>query len=217
MSKPRILLNSSFVLLNDDNTPGIFSIDFLEDSGIVPDDAEIEHTIQVPQFTRVHFDQGYKFIAQPNRTVLRLDYDSTPNLEDAAIEDDGLESLGRALVRATKHMRYKALGINFQVLIPGGGYNDVVTNLPPDAVATELTYLVEDAGFRIKISLKRAQRESNTPGEGPSTGIIFDSNFHHELDQEADLNSRSEQIVTILSRRKSCFQQLKTLIDETPI
>jgi hypothetical protein len=219
MPESRLLHNSSIVLLNDDNTPGIFSTDFLKESGILPEDAEIDQTVQVPPLTRVIFDGVYQFLAQPNRTMIRVEYEPGQDLDDTVLHEDHLERMAQALAEATKHMRYKAMGINFQVIIAHGGFGSLVSNLPREATTTELAYQVERDGFTVKATLKHIPREGSTESSDAESGdsdILFDLNFHHDLDHEADMSDRNEQIHGLLSKRATCFEQMRELIDETP-
>lgn len=215
MSHQLRLANSSVVLLNSENTPKIFSVDFLHESGIIPRDADIHESIHLPQIAKVDFNDQYKFVAHGNRSMVRIDYDPMPQIDDVPLENDGVSEMAESLAHATKHMRYHAIGINFQVVVPGASFSRIVDGIPQGASPVELQYEVMRQGGEVNITLKKIQRVQGE--EGPEHGILFDSNFHHELDKEADLTVRSEQIQQAISNREACYNRMLQLIDETSI
>lgn len=217
MSRQLHLANSSVVLLNSENTPNIFSIDFLHESGIVPRDSDIHKSIHLPQIAKVDFNDQYKFVAHGNRSMVRIDYDPTPEIDDEPLENDGVSEMAESLAQATKHMRYHALGINFQVVVPEASFSRIVDGIPQGAGAVELQYEVMREGVEVNITLKKIQKVQGEGEQNPEYGILFDSNFHNDLDKEADLAVRSEQIQQAISKREACYNQMLQLIDETSI
>ena len=219
MARQRDIINSSVVLLNKDNTPDIFTRDYLHEFEIVPEDAEAKESVHLPQIAKVEFDGAYTFLAQQDRSMIRVDY-----LEDMEpVDGDKLSKMALALSKATKHMRYHGIGINFRILLPRATFEGIVGNLPKGAIPTELIFRTEKYGFQANLTLRHVEKivsengERNNASEEGEKGVLVDSNFHKSLSREANLKTRGSQIEEAINSRNACLTQTLKLIDETRV
>lgn len=217
MANQQFLVNSSVVLLNRENSPERFSLDFLREHGVVPRNLKVQNNIYTPEVAKVVFGDEYQFFSHGPRTLMRVDYKPTPKIGEASLDDDGLSNMLRSLVDATSKLRYHAVGINFQVVSLGASFDGTVRGIPSEAVPKELHYVVEGDQFRITVKIKHIKRTDKVEAEEPEAGLLVDANFHSDLSAEVGSESRSLEINGLVAKRDLCLSELLGLIDDTDI
>ncbi len=185
------LLNTSIVVLAQDHNPTILHPAFLEAQKIVPVDWELAQApVCTPAFSVVKFANGITFTAASNQLVLTeeapLGNPSEPKVPELAIE----------YVRKLPHVRYTAIGVNFlgcflrkdseQFLIrqflKSGPWNNGNRHLM--AVATQLTYELDDAVLRLGIGGGEVRREDKS-----KSAVLINGNFHSDVADEERMDA----------------------------
>lgn len=154
----------------------------------------------------IDLENGYSIHHIPNKTIIQINYPEEHNLNDINSPPDKLKDIADNLLNILK-LDYKALGINFKVLIQTENSFPIYENLPQKSEIIELKYQIKKDIFLVINTLNCIiikQKDIIKPG------ILFDSNFHLELKDEKDKN---QIINNVLSQRANCINILKELIN----
>jgi len=206
------LVNSSIVFVVENNSPGMYSKDYLMEKGVFPKDWEVEQSVNIPPLSHVVFSNGHVFQSNENRTKLELNYPKAVDLKGTESPPDTLSDAAQVLARETSYLAHRAIGINFRVFIEDGSFKNLVDGLPQNSKPTEVDYVVEYEPFQVKMTLRGARRDKDD-----THGIQIDANFHGEVNHHEDSENRLDEIESKLDLRTACLNRLKELINETNI
>ena len=108
------LVQFSVVVVGDAHNPTILNPDFLASKRIVPQSWgwEVAETITTPPLAMVRYENGVSVTVEQNKIQI-----TDPNVEDGP-ERSKITEVAAAYVEILSHVRYTAVGNNFQSLIP---------------------------------------------------------------------------------------------------
>lgn len=107
------LIQFSGVVVGDDHNPTILNPDFLSKEGIVPNawKWEVKDTFTTPAFAMVQYINGVGITVEPNKLQV-----TDPNMVDGP-GTSKVTAIISAYVQTLRHVRYTAVGNNFQSVI----------------------------------------------------------------------------------------------------
>lgn len=178
------LVQVSTVVIGETHNPSILNPDFLASQGIVPKawGWDVADTFTTPPLSLVRYKNGVTVTVEANKL----------QVVDPSVEDDPKRTraatLAAAYVAALPHVRYTAVGINFQSIIEAESPEELLKErfLKPDSCDTperplhaagyRLVYVLpEDA--RVTLSIDAGQAMKPDDGE-PRSVILTRANFH---------------------------------------
>ncbi len=184
------LTQCSVVVLANDHNPTILNPDFLEVRGIIPKDwgwKMNELPISTPPFAIVSYDSGVTVTVEPNKFQV-VDQLGLSNPENSKITD-----IAKKYVEVLPHVRYGAVGLNFQSFlemdnaneflkthfIKAGPWDDKTNQLT--TVNLTLDYPLNEGILRLSLEggelVSRAEEK-----ETHTLGIIANANFHRKCE-----------------------------------
>ncbi|MFH1919473.1 MAG: hypothetical protein ABIP48_06255, partial [Planctomycetota bacterium] len=177
------LLNTMVVVLAQSHNPTILHPAFLTAQGIVPEDWELaEEPLSTPAFSLAKYTNGISFNVDGSRFIV------TEEKPAGNPGESTIPGLAIAYVEKLPHVRYKAVGVNFngyclrqapeQFLIErflkGGPWNNEAQ--PMKALGARFMYHVEDASLRIGVDGGQVNRDDKS-----EPAVILNGNFHSDL------------------------------------
>ena len=196
------LVEFSIVVAAQNHNPTILNPDFLIQNRVIPSDWKLSGPpITTPPFASVQYDSGVTLIVEPNKsTVTDQSSDRDPLTSD-------ITEIAKKYVQALQHVRYTAVGINFDLFLEVPDVNSFLKDrfLKPgpwnnadrtiEKFSTKFVYKLEDGVFNLPFGAATLDvvLEENT--KKTLRGILFKANFHH-VDQDF-LNS--EQVIVKLN------------------
>jgi len=180
------VLGSSIVVQAEHHNPSIMHPAFLKKEGIVPDEwAESgEGTVCTPGWSLVKFENCVSLTVD----LQRLQVSDSGERDDWTHSE--LPAIVRKYVELLPHVRYKAVGINFDgiverddarsalidLLLKPGPWNS--EDLHPDSAAFRFVYALADSRFQVDLDAGEATEKH---GAQPVAGIISSGNYQVEL------------------------------------
>lgn len=199
------ILNTSVVVLAKHHNPTILHPSFLTSEGIVPSDWEVaELPVSTPVFAIVKYKNGVVFNVEENR------FQVTDNQIRGNIRESQVANLACKYAEKLPHVRYNAVGINFNGFIECAEADSTVVRQflkrnsadfnggSPQALGLRLVYNLPDA--RLLLTLDGGKVNVGTDKE--RSGILVNANYHMDLPD----NSRENRIKG-LQRATSLFAQ----------
>ncbi len=204
-----LLLNSSIVYAFQGNAINSIVLNELIDEKIIPDKFKTKIKINSSPFpTIINLEQGYSIHNNLNKIIIQISYPEEHNLNELESLPDILPEIANNYKRLLK-LDCIALGINFKVLIFSKEYklSPEITALKSDVL--ELKYQIQKEDFVIinslnKLNIKKKVRIEN--------GIIFDSNFHFELESK---ENKDKYLESLFLKRNEFLNNLKEIINGT--
>ena len=180
------LVQFSSVVVGQAHNPTILNSDFLVTQGIVPKSWgwDPEETFTTPPLALVRYKNGVNITVEQNKLQV-----TDPNVEHGP-EQSKITDIAGAYVRILPHVRYTAVGNNFQSVMPfetageelkrrflkDGPWNTSPMNL--DAVGVKLSYPLKPVG-RLTLTLDAA--EAKLPDNADMQPVIVANvNFSRE-------------------------------------
>ena len=209
------VLSAAVVVLADRHNPTILHPAFLESQKITVAGWELASPpICTPPIAVVKYQNGITFITELEKFQV-LDEGIGDNVADSTAPE-----LARRYITALPHVRYTAVGLNFNVisasddaervlidkfLKPGPWYTE---EEHPAAAAVRLVYNVEGASLRLGFDPGESQRE----GEAEKTsGIIVNCNFHTAV---KSLDDAKATIDRFPDRHREFMRRLDAILGE---
>jgi hypothetical protein len=180
------LLNTSVVVLAQDHNPTILHPAFLAAEGIVPGDWELaDNPLCTPAFSLAKYSNGISFTVESNRFVV------TEEMPAGNPGQSTIPDLAVAYVEKLPHVRYRAVGVNFngyclrrepeqfliERLLKAGTWNDEAR--PMKALGVRFVYQTEDAVLRLGFDGGQVHREGKS-----EPAIVINGNYHSDLPGE---------------------------------
>jgi hypothetical protein len=185
------LLNTSVVILAQEHNPTILHPAFLAAQRIVPADWQVaDKPLCTPAFSIARYNNGISFTVESNRFVV------TEEKPAGKPGESMIAAIAVLYAETLPHVRYKALGVNFngyclhqeperfviERFLKAGPWNDEVR--PMKALGSRFVYDVEDAVLRFGLDGGQVRRE-----EQSQPAILISGNFHSELPGEKPLEA----------------------------
>jgi len=211
------LVNSSVVVLAQQHNPTILHPFFLSAQGIVEKEwKEAEPPICTPIISKVRYDNGVEFTAEPGKLqILMLE----PSLAQAK---EVLPRLARKYVQTLPHVRYTAVGVNFLGFFQCENSADYLTerflktgywNSAERHPATLCFVLGYDLGdMMLNLRFEGGKRQSS-PSMEPCKGVVVDTNFHVTF--KADESNATDLALRTIDRYNELYEQFLEHVKRT--
>ncbi len=181
------LVQFSVVVVGRTHNPSLLNPDFLAINGVVRKDWgwEVAETITIPPLAMVRYTNGVTLTVEHHKLqVVDQDVGGDPRQSKAS-------TIARAYVETLPHVRYTAVGINFQTVAETGDPGQFLKErfLKPgawdrpgqavDSVGLRLVYPLD--GGRVVMSLDAGEAEK-VEGDKPSKKavVLVNGNFHRD-------------------------------------
>jgi hypothetical protein len=182
------LFQFSGVVVGSTHNPTILNPDFLSAEGIVPKswDWDVADTITTPPLAMVRYENGVTIMVDQGKLQV-----TDPDVERGP-EKSKVCEIASAYVKTLRHVRYTAVGNNFQSLIPmaspddflkhlflkEGPWNAPARNL--DAVGIRLIYPLPSGKLTVAID----SGEAKLPHEAENSRVVlFNANFSRDCSE----------------------------------
>ena len=204
--------NSAIVVLAQQHNPTILHPSFLVSQQIVPDNWELlQPPICLPPFANVKYKNGIDFMAEQNK--LQVLDNNTPSEP----EKSELPRIVKKYLQNLPHVRYTAVGINFQaclekedpalVILNRFMKSEVITQSVSNPEALGLALVVSFPPFKLRYNCDSGQV---TPEQKQVTGVLLTANYHTDLDGAQIVKSASEAI----DKFGNCYNHLVSFTKE---
>lgn len=202
------LINSSIVFIFEGSAIHSLVLNGIAKNEVIPPNFTSKPKIHIPSFpTIIDLENGYSIHIIPNKAIIQINYPEQHNLDNINAPPDELTNIAHNFVKSLTGLNYKALGINFKVLISSENFFPSYKGLAGESEIIDMKFQAQRDIFLLINTINRVNTSKN---EKNKFGILFDSNFHLEL------KSEKEHIIDkALSKRKYCLNYLKELINET--
>lgn len=183
-----IIYKTSIVVIADQHNPTILHPSFLKSEEIIPSSEGVsEDIICTPPFSMVKTTSGINFVAELNKLQL-TDEQPPENISGSKIKNYALN-----YIRALPHVKYKAVGINYNYILPVDRHQDYVKErflkrgnwfsdeLNPSQVSLKLVYPTESS-LIIRFSINSGQVSHSG---NQYDGVIVDGNYHEDLVEDS--------------------------------
>lgn len=191
------LIQFSTVVAGQSHNPTILSPDFLREQGIVPKSWgwEVAKTITTPPLAVVTYTNGVTINVEQNKLQV-----TDPNVEEGPGKSRATE-IASAYVTVLPHIRYTAVGNNFQSLHPMANAAEHVKNrFLKEGPWTTSPGALETAGFTGKAKLPDAADEQSV--------LLANANFNR------DCGSTHKSVVAHLEKGMHDWAIFTHAIDE---
>jgi hypothetical protein len=182
--KPRLIQFSS-VVVGQSHNPSILNPDFLAAEGIVPKswDWKVAETLTTPPLSMVRYENGVIITVE----VAKLQV-TDPNVEDGPTKSK-VGEIASAYVKTLRHVRYTAVGNNFQSLVPMESPESFLKELflkegpwnnserPLEAAGVRLVYPLNPG----KLTLSIDSGEAKLPNDAEKQSVVLaNANFSRD-------------------------------------
>ena len=213
------LVQFSVVVVGDAHNPTILNPDFLASRRIVPKSWgwEVAETITTPPLAMVRYENGVNVTVEQNKIQI-----ADPNVEDGP-ERSKITEIAAAYVEILPHVRYTAVGNNFQGLIPQPNPGDYLkerffkegewTKSPSDldAVGLKLSYPLVPAG-RLVLAIDAA--EATLPNKDDHEEVVVcNANFSRDCGDHPASDKAVEHLNLVMRDWNTYKQALKSLFE----
>lgn len=213
------LVQFSVVVVADAHNPTILNPDFLASQRIVPKSWgwEVAEAITTPPLAMVRYENGVNVTVEQNKIQI-----SDPNVGDGP-EQSKITEIAAAYVEILPHVRYTAVGNNFQSLIPRSNPGDYLkdrflkegewTKSPSDldAVGVQLSYPLVPVG-RLALTINAA--EATLPGEDDHQEVVVcNANFSRECGERPAADEAVEHLTLAMRDWDTYKQALGSLFE----
>lgn len=181
----------SIVVVAADHNPTILNPDFLIRQNIVDEGWGWNLSaspVTTPAFASVEYDSGISIIVDPNKLQV---VDNTP----AEPNDSKFTDIIKNYMGALPHVKYKAIGINFEVMIPTDESRNFMKEhfLNPkvkqedELVTIGVRFVYQGEGYeKFVLNIDAGVKDPKFQDDNrPSNVIIAKGNFHRECSSEA--------------------------------
>jgi hypothetical protein len=209
------LIQFSTVVVGKAHDPSILNPDFLTVNGIVRAEWgwEVAETVTTPPFAAVRYTEGIAVTVEFGKLqVTDVNVGDDPTASKAA-------EVATNYVHTLPHVRYTAVGINFQSIVPvdspetylkerfltPGPWNSQKRQL--SAAGLRFVYPLGDEG-RVTLSLDAGEAQSSE--NEAKKAVIANANFHRDCDE----HPAHEQVATYLTRVAADWSMYRDLLAE---
>ena len=208
MAHETVFINASVVFLVKDNSPGMYTHDFLEHHEVIPKEYRRLEAVSLPILSQIKYPGGYVFEATEERTKIEIVYPKEPSVASMKQHGDIIREIATTLVKQTAYLNYHALGINFRVRTKGT--LDTLANLgalPETAEVTQIKFRVGFLDFTNTVTMSTGIH--SVSGEEI---LVIDSNYHLPIEPDSK-EERMQAIMAALGQRQQCLNNFIEIID----
>jgi len=213
------LVQFSGVVVGDAHNPTILNPDFLASQRIVPKSWgwEVAETITTPPLSMVRYENGVSVTVEQSKIQV-----TDTNVEDG-LERSKVTEIAAAYVEILPHVRYTAVGNNFQSLIPKPNPGNYLkerffkkgewTNSPSDldSVGVKLSYPLVPTG-RLVLTIDAA--EATLPdNDDHQEVIVCNANFSRKCDEHPASDEAVEHLKLAMVDWNTYKQALNSLFE----
>ena len=208
MAHETVFINASVAFLVRDNSPGMYTHDFLEHHEVIPREYRPLEAVSLPIVSQIKYPGGYVFEATEERTRIELVYPKEPSVASMKQHGDIIRDIATTLVEQTAYLNYHALGINFRVRTKGT--LDTLANLGALRETAEITQIKFRVGF-----LDFTNNVTMSTGIHSVSGeevLVIDGNYHLPIEPDSK-EERMQAIMAALDQRQQCLNNFIEIID----
>ena len=220
-SKTQFIEEISLVIVAQDLTPTMMSLDFLKFSGIIAKDWELaQQPVLNPNFALLNFTNGVSINAQPRTITIN------EPLNNKKLEETTINRVAGNYLEKLPHAEYTGLSFSPKILLPfpdapesvrqyitgsllGSGSWKHVGQGPVQA-SINLMYYLARCQLTIAISEARLQK----PQEQPVVAILFSGSYNYNVDLGKESPDRVVQMSSFLDNWKSDLEEYRALINQ---
>jgi hypothetical protein len=185
------LVSSNVVVLGDRHNPTIVNRDFLEIQNIVPKDwgweVLTDEVITIPPFAQVPFKNGVIVQVEPHKAQFM-----DQNIGDP--KESKIVDIAIRFVHTLKHVRYKAVGINFNCLYEVERPEEFIINRflrkgdwsgnrwPLKSIGIKMAYAIGESILNLQIDPGTARYKADASGRDRNV-LLLNANFHRDCSQ----------------------------------
>lgn len=213
------LIEFAVVVAANDNNPTILNKDFLADQEIVPEEWawEVLAQLSTPPFATVQYKSDVTITVETNKFTV-VDKSEAIDPESSKIKD-----IAKQYIDVLKHVRYTAVGINFDVFIEIDKTKDFLINrfLKPGSWNSE-KHSMEASSFKFvyplgngkfNFSFGKGRKSSATPeGVGNREGLLIKTNFHRNCTGYPSSDQVNEYLENVKTDWETCQNTISDLI-----
>jgi hypothetical protein len=194
------LVQFSAVVVGQSHNPSILNPDWVEGQGIVPKSWgwPVKENITTPPLSLVRYENGVVITVEQEKLQV-----TDPNVEEGP-ENSKVTQIASGYLNTLPHVTYKAVGVNFQGLIPmqtpevyirdrflkPGPWTEVSPDL--DAVGIRLLFPLEDGGrFTLTLDVGAANLPDNADAQPV---VVTNANFNRTCSSSPTLNDAKEHL-----------------------
>ncbi len=213
------LVQFSGVVVGNVHNPTILNPDFLASQRIVPKSWgwEVAETITTPPLAMVRYENGVNVTVEQNKIQI-----TDPNVEDGP-ERSKITEIAAAYIEILPHVRYTAVGNNFQSLIPRTNPGDYLkerflkegewTKSPSDldAVGVKLSYPLVPVG-QLVLSIDAAEAKLPDSADHQEV-VVCNANFSRECGKHPASDKAVEHLKLAMGDWGTYKQALNSLFE----
>lgn len=210
----------SVVIVAQDLTPTMMSMDFLKFSGIISKEWELsQQPVLNPNVAQLKFTNGVSINAQP-RTI-----NISETLSNKKAENLIFHTVARKYIEKLPYAEYMGFGLNPKILVPfpnspqtpreyitstllGSGSWKRIGTAPVQA-GINLMYHLD----RCQMSIGVSEAQLRKSPEQALTAILFSGNFNYSISADSDSSNRMSQIANFLDNWKTDLEEFREIIN----
>ena len=211
----------SVVIVAQDLTPTMMSLDFLKFSGIISKEWELsQQPVLNPNLAQLNFTNGISINAQPRSVTI------SESLSNKAAENLVFHTVASKYIEKLPYAEYMAFGLNPKILLPfpnspssarqyiastllGSGSWKKIGTVPVQA-GVNLLYHLDRCQMSISVSEAQLRKSSEQV-----TAILFSGNFNYSINPDANSSeTRMMQVVNFLNNWKTDLEEFREIINQ---
>ena len=211
----------SVVIVAQDLTPTMMSLDFLKFSGIISKEWELsQQPVLNPNLAQLNFTNGVSINAQPRSVTI------SESLGNKAAENLVFHTVASKYIEKLPYAEYIGFGFNPKILLPfpnspssarqyitstllGSGSWKRIGTVPVQA-GVNLVYQLDRC--QMNISVSEAQLRKSTE---QITALLFSGNFNYSVNPDPNSSeTKMTQIVNFLNNWKTDLEEFREIINQ---
>ena len=213
------LIEFAVVVAANDNNPTILNKDFLAKQEIVPEELGWEISappLSTPPFSSVQYNSGVTITVETNKfTVI----DKSDSINPATSK---IKGISMKYIEVLKHVRYTAVGINFDIFIEidktkdflidrflkSGLWNSEKHNM--EAISFKFVYPLDNGKFNFTFGKGRMSFVT-TEGVDNREGLLVKANFHRNCEGYPNSDQVREYLGNVDTDWEACQNTISDL------
>ena len=211
----------SVVIVAQDLTPTMMSLDFLKFSGIVSKEWELsQQPVLNPNLAQLNFTNGVSINAQPRSVTI------SESLSNKPAENLVFHTVASKYIEKLPYAEYMAFGLNPKILLPfpnspssareyitgtllGSGSWKRIGTVPVQA-GVNLLYHLDRCQMSISVSEAQLRKSSEQV-----TAILFSGNFNYSINPDSNSSeTRMTQVANFLNNWKTDLEEFREIINQ---
>ena len=220
-SKIEFIEEISVVIVAQDLTPTMMSLDFLRFSGIIPKEWELsQQPVLNPNVAQLKFTNGVSINAQPRTITI------SETLSNKQAENLVFHTVASKYIEKLPHAEYMGFSLSPKILLPfpdspqsarqyitstllGSGSWKRIGTVPVQA-GINLMYYLDRCQMTISVSEAQLRKSSEQVA-----AILFSGNFNYSVNPDLnDSETKMTQIVNFLNNWKTDLEEFREIINQ---